>query len=209
MYLVFNIETITDPSSPSVASLSEEAMEAPAGWKDPEKIADRKRENYLKALDGTGLQPLTGQIVCIDAVIPTTEADIFFSTIAPQPELEMLSGFRSFLEGLDNAVLVTYNGELFDVPYVISRMMALNVPIPEILRKAAQKKWDSHIDMFKVLGKKGKLKEWALRYGLEPIFGDGSLVQGWYDAGDFGSIKRHCEDNVRVTAELLRRYVAS
>ena len=182
-------------------------MEAPSGWKDPEKIAERKRENYLKALDGTGLQPLTGQIVCITYRHP--DDGILYTDIPPKTELDMLQVFSSFLRGFDNATLVTYNGELFDIPYVISRMMALNVPIPEILRKAAQKKWDSHIDMFKVLGKKGKLKEWALRYGLEPIFGDGSLVQGWYDAGDFDSIKRHCEDNVRVTAELLRRYVAS
>lgn len=208
MYVIFNIETAVDHSSPSIASLSVEAMKAPAGWKDPVKIAERQEENFLKALDGAGLHPLTGQIICLSyQTYHQGGPETVPITFIEMTEQDILNNFKAYIARLDASILVTYNGELFDVPYTISRMMAHDIPIPEVLRKASQKKWDSHIDMFKVMNKKGKLKEWASRYHLDPVFGDGSLVQGWLETGDFMSIKSHCVDNVRVTRELLRRYV--
>ena len=210
MHITFNIETATDEESPSVASLSVEAMPAPSGWKDPIKIRERQEENFMKELSTAMLEPLTGKIVCISHQNLTSDGAIagdIVSNCAPQPEHDMLDEFARYIRPYVDSTLVTYNGESFDVPYTISRMMAHGISIPPLLRKAGQKKWDSHLDMFKVMNKSGKLKEWALRFGMEPLFGDGSLVGGWYDEEDYASILRHCEDNVRATTLLARRYV--
>jgi DNA polymerase elongation subunit (family B) len=122
--IVFDIETGPRPVA-EIESLMPE-FEAPANYKDPVKIAeviDAKRAAWIEK---AALSPLTGRVIAIGALI-----DGIYSSQVVEPfaeERDLIAHFWSLLG--KNTLLVGFNSNRFDLPFLFRRSWALGITPP-------------------------------------------------------------------------------
>ncbi len=111
--------------------------------------------------------------------------------------------------------IVTFNGRGFDGPYLMIRSAMLGVA-PTLNLAGPRFAIDPHCDLADVLTFHGaighdrsySLDYWCRRFGItspkeEGL--EGSLVQGYYEAGRLEEIVQYCARDVTATAELYRQ----
>lgn len=133
---VYDIETI--PLSEARLALVEPEHKAPGNLKDPEKIAAAVAEKAKEWREKAALSPVTGRVAMIGTRKGKTLGIVRLSfeldddAILDAQEIIMLDlwwqSARSAL--VDGQLLVSWNGHGFDIPFLIKRSWALNVPIP-------------------------------------------------------------------------------
>lgn len=131
---VYDIESI--PLSEARLALVEPEHKAPGNLKDPEKIAAAIAEKAKEWREKAALSPITGRVAMMGARIAASEI-MRLSFPADDDALDlqesmMLCQWWSSAKAalLDGKLLVSWNGHGFDVPFLIKRSWALNVPIP-------------------------------------------------------------------------------
>lgn len=188
--LFLNIETVRDES----VELTEE-IRPPANYKDPEKIAAYILKARQEMIAEMSLSPLTGRIVCIG--IADESGDVTFVTL--EEVVKILAKTKR---------LVTFNGKQFDMPFIAVHAVLLGIKC-NLSRFMYKYSNDDHIDLYNVLSVRGKgtLSQWAKRMRcVNQIYGDGSMVQDWYDAGNMSDLYKHCTSNVLATRELYNLF---
>jgi len=119
----------------------------------------------------------------------------------------------------DGHRLVSYNGQDFDIPFMIRRSMMLRVSKPPHLPalKEFNSKYNSryHLDLFQELHTYGELKrfkmtaqqEWAYRMGLvnELKGSHGAECIAMYQTGDWTGIRHHLIADLAITIMLFKR----
>jgi predicted PolB exonuclease-like 3'-5' exonuclease len=219
MKLVFNIETVADPELPVelVPSEIDRSTIAPhKGLKDPLKQAAFIEGKYQESLAkreeeiaGFSLRPLTSKIVAISYKQDDKE---IVDLIGNVDELSILIEFKKAFDGTQR--LVSFNGKEFDIIHLTIAYLRNRLSLPFSYRESISKYDDIyHVDIYGVLSqfgihRKGRLRDWCIRFGIEPPFGAGELVKGWYEQNDFESIRHHCHDNVEKTSELYNLLLA-
>ncbi len=93
----------------------------------------------------------------------------------------------------------------FDMPMIIGRAMALNIGLPKMFHVKTNEVND-FFGYSKTMGMHGKLNDYAWGCGLSPKIAKGTDVFGWVEAGLWDKITEYCADDVRITAELVRRF---
>ena len=213
--VVVNIETIKDPDLPQALlpePITRESIKPDGRLKDSAKIAEDIERKFLAAqvsqeeeIQKMSLHPLSSKVICIST--KRGDGDIF--TDSGDDESKLAEHFNRIFA--DPATLVTFNGKSFDVPHITIACERNNIPIHLSYRTLIKKyDIDRHIDLYEILSgfgneRKGKLSDWCIRFGIEPPFGDGSLVAEWYQKEQWDNIAHHCSDNVDRTAKLLER----
>jgi hypothetical protein len=209
---VFDIETL---ASPPGSFDDEEHLSgcAPAG-EDPAEVLHRM-----------SLSPLTARILAVAMLNPGTgrgkvwyehpgcaparTGDGLFEML-PATEGEMLTGFWSAVTGFQR--LITFNGRLFDCPFLMLRSALLGVPPSRNLlpyRFSARE----HCDLLDQLTFYGAMRKFTLEaycrgFGIARPGGErwrpdfSRLV----DQGRHREIAEHAAGTVRATAELYRRW---
>lgn len=110
--------------------------------------------------------------------------------------------------------MLAHNGIGFDYPFIAKRLMAHELPVPDILRTAGKKPWevsqtlmDTNI-LWKMCGWSGaSLDEVAHTLRLESSKDalDGSMVSStFWDKGDIESIVKYCEEDVMILNQVMR-----
>ena len=190
---------------------------------DPDTIPARAREILLnvateedrqKVLDGLGLDPCTGRIICIGVHL----LELNRSRAYCQPdERELLANFWSDIGQIRPQRFVTFNGKSFDFPYINIRSAILDVPTPrDVVLDMRRFSIDRHFDVREVLTNYDRYRKGTLEYFCE-IFGvpspkngiSGSTVGEHYKAGKIDEIAQYCLADCRATGELymkLRNY---
>jgi len=110
--------------------------------KDPEKVEAAQAEARAKQIDKMALSPLTGKIACIGFYNLDVKQVLFADS-----EKELLDTFWQFAE---YKTLVTYNGKLFDVPFIFKRGIILGcewATITNMKRFTDRYKSEKHIDL--------------------------------------------------------------
>lgn len=179
---IFDIETAPLPISHLESIMPE--FKAPAGWKDPAKIAAsiaEKRESFISeaALDAT-----TGRVLAIGYYIGEAYGELH----GPN-EAALLTGLwdilRSFQSGNQAFELVGFNSNQFDLPFLFQRSIVLNVPRPLGLRQGRY--WANHvIDLREVWNfgrkeQKGSLDHICRSLGLGQKTGSGADFAKLYE----------------------------
>ena len=173
---------------------------------NPDVIPTRAREILLnveteddrkKVLDGLGLDPCTGRIICIG--VHWLELDRS-RAYCQDDERELLANFWSDMGQIRPQRFVTFNGKSFDFPYINIRSAINEVPIPrDTFLDMRRFSIDRHFDVREVLTNYDRYRKGTLEFFCE-IFGvpspkngiNGSNVGEYYKAGKLDAIAQYC-----------------
>ena len=218
--IVLDIETVATDDQ-QVRKVILEGIEPARNLKDPTKIKADIEKKRIAALDQFGLSPTTGRVVCVclASFRSGTIESIYLGSLYRE-ETELLNTLNESIRDLQveadrsGEVLrfVTFNGKNFDLPFLQYRMMAQGRNCPWIPRKNSSR----NLDMLEVI--RGttyhtspfpgayKMSTVALSLGLKPSKGEGSEIQGLWDAGNIDAIVEHCKSDVEVLTQIFQRY---
>lgn len=206
--LTIDIETRPDPTIdvPEFWTERKKRIEPNGSLKDPIKIAadiDQKLSNQRARMS---LSPVTGMIAVIGIADAMHDDEPVMFSVEPgamtrEGEGVMLKRFfRHFTELYDSStdIVCTYNGRMFDVPFVAGRMLIHAIGDEWV--KARD--YAHHLDVYDdVLGKDGKLSEWQFALGGGFKEKDGAdLLELPLD-----ELVDHCADDVRWLSTMVYR----
>ncbi|MBU2037432.1 ribonuclease H-like domain-containing protein [Patescibacteria group bacterium] len=185
---------------------------------------DEKKNQEAK--EKLGFWPLTGEIAAICLLNPDTDKGrVYFQApgvkIKPQiedgieylamSEKEILENFWQEISHYNQ--FVTFNGRLFDCPYIMLRSGILKIRPTRNLMPYRYKD-DEHIDLLDQLTFYGAFRRFSLDFycrtfklgsaKLEGMSGD--KVQEYFKKGKYLEIAKYCAADVRATAELFGRW---
>jgi hypothetical protein len=205
MAIVLDIETVGQRVSdvpPRALDYLFRALERDAP--EPADLERRKKELVSRF----GLDPTTGRIVCVGVL--DTESD-FERVFTHFSERDLLVSFWEWLASEKPALVVTFNGKRFDVPYLNVRS-AIHGLEPDFVIPAAPGSLSPHFDVREALEGDDRRRRGSLDYFCA-VFGfpspkeemDGSLVDAAFAEGRIDDIARYCLADCRATASLYRR----
>lgn len=199
--VVFDIETAPIEGAAEYV----EDVQAPANYKDPEKIAAYVAEKRADAVASCGLDVDLCRVVAIgyqvegDAPVALTAEDL--------SEAAML---RAFWTVAERRHVVGFNVLNFDLPVLIRRAQYLGEPVPEL--QIDKFKHPRVTDLQMVLSFNGvkrlrSLSFYVKRFGLDvpadPI--DGSEIAALVAAGQWAAVRHHVATDIVKTAALAAR----
>jgi DNA polymerase elongation subunit (family B) len=193
--------------------------------KKAEASGKRKPNRPTMKSESPGLSPFSGRVVAIGMARFVGDPVVFYG----QDEMGLLKSLYAAIQARDPGkmlfeqaiesmsrpkVLVTFNGEGFDLPFLAHRAMVQGLPeLARILpfsRSRRNGQIIKSVDIYEVMGGKwginGTLEEYALMYGgHEFLEGTGYEVEGWWKSGEVGKIARHCRGDILAMREVAKR----
>lgn len=143
-YMVVDIETIPNPDM--VKLLPEPSIDS--RLKDPAKVAEARINAKQTQLEKMALSPLTGKVACIGyANEETRNASVVNEETS---EKDLLDQFYNTITQ-QGYIPITYNGKLFDLPFIFKRGIMLGcewatIPVMKVFTDR-YKSADTHIDV--------------------------------------------------------------
>ena len=213
--VVFDIETLASPAG--AADEQEHLLDYADGDDDPAEVARR-----------LSLSPLTARLLAVAMLnpgsgrgkvwyehpggAPAQSGDGLIETV-PATEVEMLTGFWAAVTRFQR--LITFNGRLFDCPFLMLRSALLGLPPARNLlpyRFSAREHCDL-LDQLTFYGamRKSRLDTYCRGFGIARADAAGGRPEFslLVDQGRYGEIAEYAAGTVRATAELYRRWQAS
>lgn len=213
--LFIDIETV--PQSQSYEDLSDQ-------WK---KLWDKKalrlaqdNESPAELYGRAGIYAEFGKIICISVGFLSANGgkrSFRIKSFYGHDEYLLLSHFSDLLASnyyAKSHYLCAHNGKEFDFPYLCRRIIANQLPMPDILDLAGKKPWDiRHLDTMQ-LWKFGDFKSYTSLDLLSATLGlpspkenmSGSMVfDVYYEDNDLERIKNYCQDDVATLASVFLR----
>jgi len=205
--VVFDLETVAIDSAVDYL----EPPQAPANYKDPEKIAAYVTEAMSKQVDRAALDLDLCRIVALgwqETHQTTTVAPSVMT--CPLGEVEERAMLRHFWAQVGDRPLLGFNCLAFDVPVLLRRSLYLGVdPRPLSISKY---KHPGITDLMQVLSFDGLLPYRGLgfycrRFGLSvPVdLSTGADIARLVAAGDWAAVADHCRVDVLKTYALAQR----
>jgi len=230
MALVLDIETIPNTKNKAYTAYKSVALSR-KGLKDPEKIEAAKKTVIR---DKFALNPLTGKILCCGLMSnvsldeaplssslqnpssPNVENTLYYTVIYDTDERKLIMNILHYMQRyIDNGHrIITYNGNGFDIPFIIRRAILNNIPhpanFPSLSELTSKYNPRYHLDLMAFLNPAyqefSKLNEWAYLTGAtDELVGDSNEIYGWYLADDKVSIVNHCIADIMKTYLVYER----
>lgn len=160
-------------------------------------------------IETTGLEKESDRITCIGCYNERTNDVI---TFIDEDEKSIIEGFFNLLHesGALNT-LYSFNGDFFDIPFLIHRALRTGAKGPEGFQ------FPKHKDLRKIYHgffynyenikyKKGSLDFIGQEFlNMKPKSTDGEAVVKAFERGDIETVKEHCEYDVLMTYHLFKR----
>ena len=218
--IVFDIETCAYPFE----SLAESQQEYLLRYAEKEIDPKKKQEQTDQAIRYTSLYPLTAKCVAIGihdidknksfVYYESAEAEEWFSEdqqihYKGLTEVEMLKSFWKIIKVTDQ--VVTFNGRIFDIPFLMIRSAMLKVkPSKNMIKSRYDTK--AHIDLieqftFFGITRKFNLDFYCNAFGIEsPKTKEisGMEVKNLYEAGRLRDIAIYCSRDIYATYKLYK-----
>ena len=176
--------------------------------KDPEKIEASKNEKRAEAVKRAPLSWWYGRIV--SAAVYDFEKAKMMSWTGDNEEIIIKSFFRHIRDNSHdgNNLLVGKSNSTFDDGYIIGRCMALNLGVPDFMRRNFQ---ISDVDQMFALragaATTGKLSEYNFgMLGCHKVTTGADVAQMVVDK-EWDRLQKYNEEDVLMTAFLYRRYM--
>lgn len=156
-------------------------------------------------IETTGLEPLQDRITCISLVFSDKNGTIF--SWCSVDEAQNLKEFIDFSQKHEINSWVSFNGDSFDIPFIIKRCLVNNVKVPN---------FEKNIDLRKIVNgffysynkyEHGTLDNWADILGITRHTQDGETMKKLFKLHKFDEIIKHCEECVEVTKAIYIRCV--
>ncbi len=225
--LIVDIETIGERWE----DFDETTQDSLARWIDRVATSDHERQTKLEDLKNElGFSPLTGRVVALGVYdLERTAGTVYYSgdaTVADEQigsfwyrsrsEADML---RAFWDGVANyQVVVTFNGRLFDLPFILHRSI-VHAVMPSIdlmrYRYLTQQQSPYHIDLadqltfYGSMMKRPSLHLFCRAYGIESPKGhgvSGEDVARLYREGRVRDIAVYNTHDLLATALLYEKW---
>lgn len=154
---------------------------------------------------------VTGQICAVGILYLTDSGDDWsawptYSKVSPDERSLLDWSYDTLTQGKPTHV-ITFNGNEFDMPYLLMATKAYRIPMHKAIPRITGKYPTGYVDIYEQLGKwkiKAKLQEFAYKLGIhDTLYGSGSQVQGWFDRGEWGEIEKHNIGDIRTTGRLF------
>ena len=224
--IAIDIETIPHQSLPGGCRPEFNASEVKTGNAGAEKAQlkiEKERIKFEETLTKKmSTSPTLCQVCTFCGMLFDTETDEIKDKVSIQiseeiedDEYECIHDAWNFIrKSREKKIpLVTFNGIGFDVPVLIFRAMALDIPIP-METKNLLKKYEArdHYDLMQLLAHWDRqgwqkldfyLKLFRIGKKLDDM--DGSKVYAAWQAKEFDKIKAYCENDVFQLCELFQR----
>ncbi len=212
-FCVIDCETVPNTTLPNGVKPEFDASSVKLGnIKDEGKRLDKLEQaadEFDKALDKKmSLDPDLCEVVCF---VGKCEDSIWYSNNVTLDYIERAWDFIKHYY-LAHIPLVSFNGIGFDLPILLHQAMRLNIPVSPQMYSDLTKRYDNrwHYDLMQILAgwDKSKWKPLAFYLKLFDIgaqVGEGSDVYDWWKAGEYDKIREHCENDVKMTAQLFER----
>lgn len=157
---------------------------------------------YIFDLESTGLlDNLFERILCICVYnVDTKETKCFTG----KDEQLILIDFFNDLKLYDDITLIGFNSESFDLPFIIRRAVVHGLYIPTFRSKDLRKIVNGFNFSYN-RNEKGKLRDWATVLGIPITTENGSEMFELYKKEEFGKIRDHCIEDLKVTNALYER----
>lgn len=214
--IVFDIETGPAPLEVIEQHLPE--FEAPANYKDPAKIEAYRAEQRERFIQRAALSPLTGRVLAIGAWVDGIYHRHICAAHGPGADAE--SGAEAEAEAAclrwfwgmvgKGTLLVGFNSNRFDLPFLYRRSWALGIAIPSFRLTQNGRLHDRlHIDLMEIwqLGDRQNfisLDAIARYLGIGRKTGEGEFFYKVLKAFPEEAIA-YLENDVRLTFELAKR----
>jgi uncharacterized protein YprB with RNaseH-like and TPR domain len=140
-----------------------EEPSAPANYKNPEAIASYIATAKQAAVDKCGLDPDLGRIVALGWMLEGQEEPTVRTCRAEVDEAQALKELWRLVEMPSGAhrVLVTFNGNGFDLPFLMRRSLYLGMVYPHL---NIDRYRTNHLDLLAKLTYNGLLKAHSLKF---------------------------------------------
>ncbi len=161
----------------------------------------------------TALHPAFGRVVCVAFSDPTGAVESR-TALSPQGEGELLEFFWDRLEASAGAKLVTWNGRRFDIPFVQVRSLVRGVrwKVELDLRGSRPLQETNLIDLMELFAPGLAEFRWIPQELAAHLLGievapapAGRDIESLVRDGDADGVRRRCERDARLTAELFLR----
>lgn len=218
MKRIFDIETYENPKAEAYYARKE--YKAPGNYKDPAKIAAYVEEARAKDRKNAALHWWTGLVTCVGVGDLNKNVRTFsFAGIVNRQvvdPIEVLSVEKTLLVDLfkhleenPGVELIGKRSRDFDIPYLIGRAMAHDIGIPLALRQHEPNKLLDIEHIFSTsrsCGQVCSLNDMAWGLGIDAKLGKGTDALDWFREGLYDKIDTYCAGDVRITAEVFKRY---
>ena len=202
------IDIATAPLETAAVDLANEPIDAPANYKDPEKIAAYIATKRAELVSKAALDPHSGRISAIGFGAVSPDGIMVFSeTQEHTSEAELVMDIRGSVGG--GRVLVGFNSRAFDWHFLNTRAFLLGVPGWKRITGPA---WKSpHIDIYEELSGdvRGRAKSLGFYAKLlwpdlvKPL--DGAEEAKVFETGNWAGLEKSLEHDVTVTYRLAQR----
>lgn len=220
MKIVFDLETVRKYEKLSLADEKyKAAWEYTCKSRYPETDPEEAYEKHA------GLHPEFGTIICMCAIDSVSKKMATFRIDHPAGELGMLKSIHAYLEKLTAEhgaipVLVGHRIKSFDIPYLITRMLANDLKIPAVLQQNGRKPWEKNVidtyDAWK--GGEYQTTQAASLVAICMVLGiptpkddiDGSQVADVFFGPDpfrVDRICKYCENDTQATAQIFNQMI--
>jgi len=160
---------------------------------------------YIFDIETTGLAGIEDKITCISILnLSTNKITSFYG----EDEKKIITDFWKEIDGA--LEIYGYNSNSFDWVFLTQRTLIHNIPVCSTFHKI--KLTDLRLIstlFFTCYNKavKGTLDQWCNHFFGKNKETDGKEMIEAYKRGDWETIKKHCEEDIIVTAELYKRIV--
>ena len=179
-----------------------------------EKIKNHVRLQQLKDLEKAALYWWQSKIVSIAWCHMHSDTCEPISRGSSCSDNEVVI-IKSFIDAVFNSPygtvhhLIGKNSKNFDIPYLIGRLIALNLGVPDFLRARIS----SMGDIDEIFGSQSArnsqittLENYAFGLGMDGKLMKATKVESLYRSRDYTSIKKYNVDDVRILTEIYRRW---
>lgn len=206
--MAFDIETVKNSKADEY--YKQKKYYAPSNYKD-----EKKKEAYIdqemhKDKSKAALTWWTGKVICICSWNQKDGKKGWHG----DDEQKLLEDFFSYLNLNPHLTLVGKSSKDFDIPFLVGRALALNIPTPTQLRTNMWKDLVDVDEMFsfsRQCGQVSSLNNYAWGLGIDPKTGSGRDVADMYtstliEPEEWNKIEDYCHNDVRIVQEMLNRY---
>lgn len=190
-----------------------------AAWQYVAKSKFPDRDYAEMYIERAGLFPEFGKIVVISAMDSKSKEVTSFTGMefgGAAAEVTLIKNFIEKLTGEWKGKLLGHYIKGFDIPYLVTRIVANGLKIPNVLKLYGVKPWEmSNIIDTREIWKQGQyqtchaasLVAVCLALGVESPKADidGSEVSDAYYRGELDRIVKYCENDVRANTEVFNR----
>jgi len=160
---------------------------------------------HFTDIETLGLNPISDRIIAIGVL--NVEQDIP-AILYGENEKQILTQFWNAVKNSDE--LLTFNGDGFDIPFIIVRSLINNVKICENFNKIKITDIRKVVNSFFISYNKfskGTLRNWAEILGITPETHNGGEMSELYLKKNWSEIKKHNEEDLFILKQLYIRCI--